>query len=57
MFRPMKRNEYIPPRVEVVKLTLESFTMASGLEDYEDNPIFGTPALGGTPEQFDVCGL
>ena len=53
----MKRNEYIPPRVEVVKLTLESFTMASGLEDYEDNPIFGTPALGGTPEQFDVFGL
>ena len=32
---------YEAPSVETVELLAENFTMTSGLQDYEDNPIFG----------------
>lgn len=50
----MKKNTYIAPEVEVVQLHMENFTMASSLEDYDDNPIFGAPAY---QDQMDVFGL
>lgn len=50
------KQKYSAPRVEEVELRMGSFTMASGLEDYDDNPIFGSPALGG-PESMDIFGL
>lgn len=40
-----KRNRYTAPQVEQVELVPENFTLASSLEDYEDNPIFGAPAI------------
>lgn len=49
----MKRNTihrsatYSAPQVEVVEMNAEHITMASQLEDYEDNPIFGSPKHGG----------
>lgn len=36
-------REYVTPAVEVLTLLAENFTLASSLEDYEDNPIFGAP--------------
>lgn len=32
---------YEAPIAEVLDLITETFTMASSLEDYQDNPIFG----------------
>ena len=32
---------YEAPIAEVLDLLTETFTMASSLEDYQDNPIFG----------------
>lgn len=40
----MDKRIYNAPWATVVKLTVQSFMMVSGLEDYEDNPIFGSPA-------------
>ena len=35
------KREYLTPQVELFELHAETFTMASGLEDYEENTIFG----------------
>lgn len=39
--------QYVAPSVDVLSLSMETFTMTSGLEDYKDNPIFGAPEMGG----------
>lgn len=48
----MEYKKYIAPWAEPVNLVTENFTLVSGLEDYEDNPIFtdsvGTDSLGGS---------
>lgn len=35
--------KYVAPVTEPVQFASESFLMASNLEDYGDNPIFGMP--------------
>lgn len=40
----MNKELYTAPWAMSVALVTENFTLASGLEDYEDNPIFGNPA-------------
>jgi hypothetical protein len=44
----MKRSklQYIVPQVEEVAFAAESFTLASSLEDYQDNPIFAPEPFG-----------
>lgn len=39
-YNTKKKREYSTPQVALVQLHTETFTMASGLEDYEENPIF-----------------
>ena len=39
-YNSITKKEYLTPHVELVQLHTETFTMASGLEDYEENPIF-----------------
>lgn len=34
------RQDYMVPEVTVVELVTETFTLASSLEDYQDNEIF-----------------
>ena len=54
----MKRNhthrlaKYSAPQVEVVEMSAEHITMASQLDDYEDNPIFGSPKHGGMAVRY-----
>ncbi|MBR1509525.1 MAG: hypothetical protein IJ623_02605 [Bacteroidales bacterium] len=44
----MKRSklQYIVPQVEEVALVTYNFTLASSLEDYQDNPIFAPEPFG-----------
>lgn len=46
----MKYNKtYITPETELVRVVSEQNFLASGLEDYGDNPIFGAPVFDNSP--------
>ena len=39
----MNSKLYYAPKAEVIEFHSNSIVLASGLEDYEDNPIFSSP--------------
>ena len=43
----MNKRAYVIPALRVVPLTVETQFLASQLDDYPDNPIFGDPAPWG----------
>ena len=48
-------REYIAPQVDVVALVTENFTLASTLEDYDENIICAPGVLG--LDSTDALGL
>ena len=38
------KREYLIPALRVVQLAVEGLFLASQLDDYDDNPIFGDPS-------------
>ena len=43
------KQKYSAPVADVVKLHTENVILASQLDDYDDNPIFGAPDAGDLP--------
>lgn len=47
------KDLYIAPSVELVKLSISGIIMTSGIDDYNDNPIFGAPDMDDTIMDID----